>query len=138
MPVFIWQMKDGCSFYGIPNMGDGVKAARHHYGEFTSPDKVNRTVTEADQVPVRKFLKHHIPLLDSPPISSSTCLYTNAPDDHFIIDFHPDHRNVLIVSACSGHGFKFSSAIGEIARQMMQDGKSTLDISLFRIKRLLN
>ena len=138
MPVFIWQMKDSCSFYGIPNMGDGVKAARHHYGGFTPPDKVNRTVTEADQVPVRKFLKHHIPLVDSPPISSTTCLYTNAPDDHFIIDFHPDHRNVLIVSACSGHGFKFSSVIGEIVRQTVQDGKSTFDVSLFRIKRLLN
>ncbi len=135
MPIFIWQMKDGGYFYGIPNVGDGVKTAKHHGGEYTSPDQVRREVTDQDEAPVRHFLKKHIPLLDDSPLASTTCLYTNSPDEHFIIDFHPQHRNIVIVSPCSGHGFKFSSAIGEAVMEMVQDGRTKLDISLFKISR---
>ena len=136
MPVYVWQMKDEkYYYYGVPDVGDGVKAAKDHDGEVTSPDHVRREVTKEDEEPVRQFLKRHIPSLDGPPISTGTCLYTNTPDGHFIIDFHPNHQNVIIVSACSGHGFKFSSVIGEVVREMVQDGKSKLDISLFDINR---
>jgi len=136
MPVYVWQMKgEKYYFYGVPDVGGGVKAAKDHDGEFTSPDQVRREVTKEDEEPVRQFLRRHIPSLDGPPNSSSTCMYTNTPDGHFIIDFHPDHRNVIVVSACSGHGFKFSSVIGEIVREMVHDGESKLDISLFNINR---
>ena len=135
MPIFMWQMKDKRFFYGIPDMGDGVKAARHHGGEITSPDRVRREITQLDEAPVREFLKQHIPSLNNPPASSATCLYTNTNDEHFIIDFHPSHRNVLILSPCSGHGFKFSTAIGEVAQQLLQENKSKLNIDLFKIDR---
>ena len=139
MPVYVWQMKgEKYYYYGVPDVGDGVKAAKDHDGELTSPDQVRREVTREDEIPVRQFLKRHIPSVDSSPVSSTTCLYTNTPDGHFIIDFHPTHRNVIIVSACSGHGFKFSSVIGEVVRELVQSGESKLDISLFRINRFGN
>jgi len=64
-------------------------------------------------------------------ITSSVCLYTNTPDDHFLIDAHPDLDGVTVVSACSGHGFKHSAAIGEaLARRVA--GLDHLDLEPFR------
>ena len=60
------------------------------------------------------------------------CLYTNTPDEHFWIDRHPAHPQVLIVSPCSGHGFKFASVIGEIVADSLIEGRSRFDLSLFR------
>jgi len=137
MPVFDWQTNEQF-YYGTPNVGSGVKVAIHHDGEVTLPDKIRRTITEEDKRPVRQFLKRHIPTLDGAPVASATCMYTNTPDDNFVIDSHPSHRNVIIVSACCGHGFKFSSAIGEVVQQMVQSGKSDLDLSLFDIRRFEN
>jgi len=135
MPAFDWQLKDGRFYYGTPNFGSGVKVALHHGGELTTPDKIRRQVTEDDETPVKQFLRQHISSLDSPPVSSATCMYTNTPDDNFIIDFHPSHSNIVLVSACSGHGFKFSSAIGEVVQQMVQRGDTDLDISQFKADR---
>ena len=135
MPVFMWQTKDSRYFYGLPDIGDGVKVARHHGGDLTSPQQVRRIVTEQDEAAVRHFLTEHLPMASGIRRSSTTCLYTNTPDSHFIIDFHPLHGNVVIASPCSGHGFKFSSAIGELVREMVETGRTNLDISLFAINR---
>ena len=136
MPVYVWQMGgENYYYYGVPDVGDGVKAAKDHDGELTSPDQVRRDVTREDETPVRRFVNRHLPSLDDSPISSTTCLYTNTPDGHFIVDFHPNHKNVVIVSACSGHGFKFSSVIGEVVREMVQYGESKFDLSMFKINR---
>ena len=64
-----------------------------------------------------------------------TCLYTVTPDSNFLIDRHPDHGRVLVVSPCSGHGFKHSAAIGEAAAEIMMDGQSRLDLSPFALSR---
>jgi len=65
-----------------------------------------------------------------------TCTYTNTPDGHFVIDRHPRHRNIWLVSPCSGHGFKFSSVIGEIVSELALRGFTRQDISLFSLARL--
>jgi sarcosine oxidase len=135
MPIFMWQTKSSSYFYGIPDFGDGIKAARHHEGEFTSPRKVSREVTEQDEAPVRQFLAKHVPLALGTLKSSTTCIYTNTPDRNFILDFHPNHPNIIIASPCSGHGFKFSSVIGEIVREMVETGEAGIDTTLFSIKR---
>jgi glycine/D-amino acid oxidase-like deaminating enzyme len=67
--------------------------------------------------------------------ASSACLYTNTPDEDFIIDAHPAHPQVLIVSPCSGHGFKFSSAIGEVVSDLIKEGESALDLTPFSLAR---
>jgi glycine/D-amino acid oxidase-like deaminating enzyme len=64
-----------------------------------------------------------------------TCLYTNTPDEHFVIDVHPRHPEVLLASACSGHGFKFSAAIGEALAELVLDGRSQCDLRLFSATR---
>ncbi|HTD62837.1 MAG TPA: FAD-dependent oxidoreductase, partial [Gemmatimonadaceae bacterium] len=66
---------------------------------------------------VRALLRTYMPDADGPLIESSVCLYTNTPDERFLVGRHPAHPNVEIVSACSGHGFKFASAIGEIVAE---------------------
>jgi glycine/D-amino acid oxidase-like deaminating enzyme len=71
--------------------------------------------------------------LNPAPVNSGTCIYTNTPDGNFVVDLHPRDARVILVSACSGHGFKFSSVIGEICTELATRGEAALDISLFRI-----
>lgn len=136
MPIYGFQEIDGRVFYGAPDSGEGVKVAKHHSGVFVDPDGVDRNATKDEENEVREFLRRRMPLLDGEPVSFSPCLYTNAPDLHFVIDYHPKSRNVILVSPCSGHGFKFSPMIGEIASEMALDGKTKSDISFFNLARL--
>jgi sarcosine oxidase len=64
-------------------------------------------------------------------------MYTNTPDQHYAIGFHPDNQSVLIASPCSGHGFKMASALGESFADLLLDGKSRHDLSPFALDRLL-
>jgi glycine/D-amino acid oxidase-like deaminating enzyme len=66
---------------------------------------------------------------------SGVCIFTNTPDHDFIIDFHPQHRHVLISSPCSGHGFKFASAIGELQANLIAGDKPRIDLSPFSATR---
>ena len=68
---------------------------------------------------------------------SDVCLFTNTPDHDFIIDFHPEHPNVLVYSACSGHGFKFASAVGEIQAGLVTGEGSAIDLEPFRLSRFV-
>jgi sarcosine oxidase len=65
-----------------------------------------------------------------------TCMFTNTPDHHFVIDLHPDYPQVSIASPCSGHGFKFASVVGEIMADLAEKGFTRHDIGLFRLDRL--
>jgi sarcosine oxidase len=135
IPVFGWLYPDGRNYYGVPDLGDGVKVAIHHEGEAATPETLRTRVDDRDEAVVRKFLKDHIPGLDGRVRSSIACIYTNTPDYDFIVDFHPLHKNVLIVSACSGHGFKFTSSIGEAASELVTRGSAHLDLSRFSLQR---
>jgi glycine/D-amino acid oxidase-like deaminating enzyme len=80
------------------------------------------------------LLKRHIPEAAGKLKSAVVCMYTNTPDEHFLLDFHPAHPQVLIASPCSGHGFKFSAVIGEIACQLLGGKTPVFDLELFRLK----
>jgi len=112
-PIAMTEYAPDRIFYFVPDSGDGVKAAIHHEGERTDPDAVRREVTEEDVAPVTRLLNRYLPNAAGPLRGSATCLYTNTSDGHFFLAPHARHEEVLIVSACSGHGFKFASAIGE-------------------------
>ena len=122
-PIWLWDTDDGRAFYGFPDFGDGPKVARHHGGPETTADTVRREIRPEEADEVLEFLKWAMPDHYGPVTSSGVCMYTNTPDEHFLIDRHPEHPGVLIASPCSGHGFKFSPAIGE-ALADMTDGKS--------------
>ena len=134
-PIHIWEYAPHRFFYGFPDLGDGVKLAVHHEGENTLPDAVRRDVDEQETEAMREVLRRFLPAADGPLKSAVVCIYTNTPDEHFILDHHPAHRQVLIASPCSGHGFKFSSVIGEIAAKLLKDEAPPFDLSLFALKR---
>ena len=85
---------------------------------------------------MRAALRPVLPDLSAAPVlESDVCLFTNTPDHDFVIDFHPRHPQVLISSPCSGHGFKFASALGELQAALLIDGTSRFDLSPFRLGR---
>ncbi len=135
MPIFIAEETPGHFFYGIPEVGHGVKVARTHEGQVVGPDTVSRVVTEDDLAPVQEFVSKRLKKLGTTPMASTTCLYTNTPDLNFVIGTHPDDARVTVVSACSGHGFKFASVIGEVAADLAIEERSDLDISFLNIDR---
>ena len=134
-PIFIVEHDDGQIFYGFPDLGQGVKVARLHQGEPTHPDALRRDVGPDDTDPVRALLARFLPDAAGPQRAAQACMFTNTPDYHFLIDHHPVYPQVVIASPCSGHGFKFASAIGEIAADLVIDGRSRFDLSLFALDR---
>ena len=124
-PVFIWMHGEHEEdyFYGLPSQpGSGsVKVASERYADAVNPETVSRDVslTESDEM----FTRHVSGRLRSmrpAVLRSAACLYTVTPDAGFILDILPEHFNVIAASACSGHGFKHSAAIGErLAAQAM-------------------
>ena len=135
-PVFVMTTTEG-HFYGFPQFGvPGFKIGKyHHRSELVDPDAMWREVDDDDEAVLRDCVRSFFPGANGPMIRASTCIFTNTPDEHFIIDRLPDAPEILLVSACSGHGFKFCSVIGEIVADLVQLGGTTHDLSLFRLDR---
>jgi sarcosine oxidase len=132
-PVYICETPGG-AFYGLPAVdARGHKAARH-YGapELPGPDGVDRTVTEADEAPLRAFLREYLPAGDGPRTFGQVCLYTLTPNRHFVLDLHPRHPQVAVAAGFSGHGFKFASVVGEILADLAESGRTPHPIDMFR------
>lgn len=123
-PATLWERQDGTLFYACPDVGAGMKAAQHHGGGTVDPDGVDRRVSEEDLAPVRALANEFLPLVAGEPARAAVCLYTNTPDHDFVIDLHPREPRVAIVSACSGHGFKFGPAVGELAADLLSGARS--------------
>jgi sarcosine oxidase len=133
-PIHLWQFDGRHFFYGFPDLGEGVKVARHHDGQAATPDGIDRDISADEVEDIRGLVRRFLPHADGPLRKSAVCFYANTPDEHFWIDRHPGHPQVLVVSACSGHGFKFSSAIGEIVAETLLDDGSRFDLALFRAR----
>jgi sarcosine oxidase len=131
-PIHIWEYEHGRYFYGFPDLGNGVKVARHHEGPVTTPESINRNVEGFEVEEMRKIVGRFLPGANGPLRSAVVCQYTNTPDYHFWIDRHPEHRQVMIASACSGHGFKFSSVVGETLADLLVERQSHFDLTLFQ------
>jgi sarcosine oxidase len=134
-PIFLWQWTEGHSIYGFPDQGEGFKVAIHHEGPTVNPDSVDRTVSAGEERELVEILERLIPDGVGPVIRSAVCLYTNTRDDDFILDLHPDDSRVIVASPCSGHGFKFAPAVGEILADLATTGSSRFDLSPFRLDR---
>ena len=135
-PVFVMTLPDG-HYYGFPQHGvPGFKIGKyHHRAEHIDPDTMNRVVLTEDEAVLRACVSEVFPAANGPVVRSSTCIFTNTPDEHFIIDRLPDTPEVLVVSACSGHGFKFCSIVGEIVADLVTEGETRHDLSLFGLNR---
>jgi sarcosine oxidase len=130
-PIHLWESAPHEFFYGFPDLGDGVKLALHHAGEIADPDSLRRGVDDGEVSAVRELMRRYLPDADGPLRSTGVCMYTNTPDEHFWIDRHSGNPRVLIASPCSGHGFKFSSVIGEVLADLLTSGRSPFDLTPF-------
>jgi sarcosine oxidase len=137
LPVWAIDRLDGTIYYGFPMMNDvpGFKLAHHGPLAATDPDRVARDPLPGDEETFRPVLRSMIPAADGPLLSMKVCLYTNSPDQHFIIDRHPLHDRVTIACGFSGHGFKFASVVGEILADYATSGKIALPAQFLRIDR---
>jgi sarcosine oxidase len=136
-PIFIAHFPETYGYmpYGLPSFnGSGLKIALHGGSDF-DPMTPDRTPDPAVIQTVRRFVEDMLPRANGLLISSRICLYTMTPDEHFVIDQHPDHPNLVIGAACSGHGFKFSNIIGDMLVDVALNGATRYDISLFSATR---
>ena len=135
LPIWLWATPTG-TMYGFPWDDElGLKVAMHHGGAVAEPDEVDRVVGPADEAVVRRFVAERMPAMDGPIRSSTVCLYTNTPDDEFVIDRHPAAPGVAFASACSGHGFKFAPVVGEILADLVTERPSAHQLERFRADR---
>lgn len=128
------------AFYGVPLHGENgeepaLKVCRHHGGEPADPDTLDRESRDSDVEPVRAFMREHLPGGDGPLLRARVCMYTNTPDQTFVIGRLAAMENVVVLGGFSGHGFKMASVIGEIAADLTTTGRSAFDLELFRPER---
>ena len=122
----------GRNFYGMPPFGGaGVKIARHGGGVATTPDSVQRTPMPADEEEVRSYVRQALPELDGPTAAMEVCMYTMTPDEHFVVGHVPNHQNAVVLGGFSGHGYKMATVMGEIAADLVVDGRTRHDIGFF-------
>jgi sarcosine oxidase len=134
-PIFIRQYTYDRFFYGFPDLGDGVKVAFHHQGGKIDPDATSQEVDATEIAEMRQVLERYLPDANGELLSTAVCKYTNTPDEHFVLDYHPEFPQVLVASPCSGHGFKFSPVIGETIAAMIEGKQPRFNLDLFKIAR---
>ncbi|WP_266080917.1 N-methyl-L-tryptophan oxidase [Haladaptatus caseinilyticus] len=136
LPVWNISVPEG-RFYGLPIYGvPGFKLGKyHHLDEQVDPDEWKTEPGPADERLLRDFTEKYFPNAAGPTMRLATCLFTNSPDEHFILDTLPDHPQVAVAAGFSGHGFKFASVIGEILADLAVDGKTNHPIEMFGIGR---
>lgn len=135
-PVF--NLADGDErLYGFPVFGiPGFKFGRyHHRHEIVDPETMNREAEQADEDLLRDLAGRYFPDGVGPVMSLKTCIFTNTPDEHFVLDTLPDDERVIVASPCSGHGFKFASVMGEIIADLATTGSTPHNIDLFKLSR---
>ncbi len=136
MPVFIRDEGENGSFFGFPAIGvDGIKIGRHaHFREPIDPNQPNPPVNERDTHLLDSFINHRLPAAAGVRVRSATCRYTMLPSEDFLLDLLPGDKRIVVASPCSGHGFKFTSVVGEILADLALDGGTNLPIGAFSFK----
>ena len=107
----------------------------HHLGEPIDPDDPDRECGPRDEAVLREFTERYFPDAAGPVMALKACMFTNTPDEHFLIDLHPAHPQVSFAAGFSGHGFKFCSVVGEIMADLATTGQTRHDIGMFRLDR---
>ncbi|WP_128547624.1 N-methyl-L-tryptophan oxidase [Larkinella soli] len=132
-PVFILSDRSLYGFPAVDGPAGGIKIAKENYTDPTTPDAVDRTVSEAETRRMyEEVIRPDFHGIGSGCVKAVVCLYTMTPNGDFLIDRHPDCRRVLVTSCCSGHGFKHSAAVGQILSDLALDGRTDFDLSRFR------
>jgi glycine/D-amino acid oxidase-like deaminating enzyme len=124
-------------FYGFPEHDElpGVKIAWHHPGEETDPAAARRPLDEEDRAVLRDYARRRFAGLTDRITYEKVCLYTNTPDEDFIVDRHPEDSRIVIVGGLSGHGFKFTPLLGRLAAALATEGDVNVDLGRFSLSR---
>ncbi len=135
-----WMVDEYYGFPILPVAGFGapvgLKLARHHVGDLSDPDHINRLPTPADERDLVDALKRFIPDGYAETQLMKVCMYTNSPDGHFVLDYLPGFdQDVAIATGFSGHGFKFASVVGEIMADLTMNGGTALPIEFLSARR---
>ena len=135
-PVFNLLVPEG-RYYGFPiHHYEGIKIGRYgHLNENINPDSISREITDLDIATLRVPMEKYFQPTNPEPLFSQVCMFTNTPDEHFVLDYLPGNDSVFIASGFSGHGFKFASVIGELISDFMVDGGTEFDLGLFSLDR---
>jgi sarcosine oxidase len=135
-PIFIHHDAENPAAYGFPIFGrPGVKVAFHQGGPVIEPESAPRAADPAISAALHDYLARWIPGAAGDLLFSQTCRYTSTPDQHFIIDRHAEHPQIVIGSPCSGHGFKFGVLIGAILADLAERGATEYPIGMFGLGR---
>lgn len=140
LPVYLWSFGAGATdfFYGFPAIDGprgGIKVATEQFADSTRAEIVDRRVSREEQRAMFEHcLRGRFTAVSDDPLRSATCLYTVTRDSEFVIDDHPELPGALLVSPCSGHGFKHSAAIGEAIAERVVQHRSTIDLSPFSLR----
>jgi sarcosine oxidase len=135
-PAFFYEAPAGF-FYGYPQIDHfGLKVAEHSGGQpVADPLTVNRALDPQDQQRVESFLDTYLPGVTRRCRKHVVCLYTMSPDEHFVVDRHPRHPQVAFAAGLSGHGFKFTSVLGEVLTELVLDGRTSAPIGFLACDR---
>ena len=124
-PIFIREIEGGRFRYGFPTTdGRSIKLAVHHEGTEADPDAIDREVADADVEPLRVFARDMLRHVSDRVVDACVCMYTNTPDERFTAVSPAEMPGVTVLSACSGHGFKFASVIGELMADAILDDRA--------------
>jgi sarcosine oxidase len=124
-PIFLYETPAGI-YYGFPKIDAlGLKVAEHTGGAPVSDAlAVDRSLRPEDLDRIESFLGGHLPGVTRTLTRHETCLYTLTADHHFVVDRHPEHPQVVFAAGLSGHGFKFTSVLGEVLADLALEGRT--------------
>ena len=128
-PSFVFETPEGF-FYGFPSIdAESIKIARHSGGDkVEDPLHIDRGLNEEDLAATRDFLARYLPGVEHDILRHESCFYTCTPDEHFILDRYPGSEKVVFAAGLSGHGFKFTSVLGDILACMSSGAEHGLSI----------
>jgi N-methyl-L-tryptophan oxidase len=129
---------DNGGYYGFPSIdGAGIKLGRHDGGLPWLPGEELAPFgrLEQDEGDLRRTLEAYMPQAAGALLRGAVCKYELTPDEHFIIDRHPIHSNVVLAGGFSGHGFKFSSAVGAVLADLIEGKKPPVELGIFSLSR---
>jgi sarcosine oxidase len=132
LPCWVWEDQGGAQVYGFPSLdGQTVKVAFFRGGETCDPATIDRRVTAEEVARLARAVNEVAPGMAAQHVRSVTCMYTNTPDQQFVIGPHPGHEQVVVACGFSGHGFKFAPVVGEIVADLVTAGSTSHAIALF-------
>jgi monomeric sarcosine oxidase len=131
LPIWCCERDGQRMLYGFPDFGDGAKVAHHGSGVDADPDALDRDVRDDEIAVARAALASFVPAAAGPFLRAAPCMYSNTPDEHFVIGAHPNQPRVIVAGGFSGHGYKFAPVIGEIVAALLAGDDPGFSLDLF-------